>query len=53
MPKADKILTELALFLDPRSYVRRDGSEVLYGDDWKALQEHRVRRRGMAQGEGR
>lgn len=34
--KADKILTELKSFADPRSYVRRDGSEVLYGDDWKA-----------------
>ena len=34
--KADKILTELALFQDPRSYVRRDGSEVRYGDDWKS-----------------
>ena len=33
--KADRILTELANFTDPRSYVRRDGSEVLYRDDWK------------------
>jgi hypothetical protein len=34
--KSDKILTELANFSDPRSYVRRDGSEVLYEADWKA-----------------
>lgn len=33
--KRDNILTELRNFEDPRSYVRRDESEVLYGKDWK------------------
>lgn len=26
-------------YTDPRSYVRRDGSEVLYGEDWKQRKE--------------
>lgn len=36
MPKADKQLTEARNFLDPKSYVRGDGSEVLFRKDWKA-----------------
>jgi hypothetical protein len=36
MLKRDVQATELARFEDPRSYVAKDGREVLFGYDWKA-----------------
>lgn len=34
--KADVQATEARHFLDPKSYVAKDGREVLHGKDWKA-----------------
>lgn len=33
--KADRQATEAKQFFDPRSYVAKDGREILFGLDWK------------------
>lgn len=44
MPKADKQLTEQRQFVENRSYVCKDGREVLVGLDWqRRLQQLRNR----------
>lgn len=35
MPKADKQLTQQRQFVERKSYITKDGREVLYGLDWK------------------
>lgn len=50
MPKADRQLTEQRQFVERRSYVCRDGREVLTGLDWqRRLQQLRNRCQGRCE----
>lgn len=50
MPKADKQLTEQRQFVERKSYVCKDGREVLYGLDWqRRLQQLRNRCAGRCE----
>lgn len=48
--KADKEATLAQNYQDYRSFMRSDGSEVLYGEDWKArVEQLRVRSGGRCE----
>ena len=44
--KADRAKTIAQQYLDPKSFMRADGSEVLAGEDWKARIENLRQRCG-------
>jgi hypothetical protein len=46
MPKADRQLTEQRQFAERKSYVCKDGREVLYGLDWKRRVKELAKRCG-------
>ena len=50
--KRDRIATEARHFLSPKSYVTKDGREILYADDWKVRkQELWIRAGGRCENE--
>jgi hypothetical protein len=44
--KADKLLTIAQMYLCPKSYMRSDGSEVLFKEDWDARKKELWQRCG-------
>jgi hypothetical protein len=46
VPKADRALTEAAHFKDPKSWVAKDGREILFGDDWNSRRFELLKRCG-------